>query len=97
MVALPPGQAQGPLIHPTPLLVPTERWRRKRPQEHEYPIRSSKFIGYPGYCLKPLYRGASEASVDPDLSRGERSVSRPRFIEGRAKRGRFHYEREINC
>ena len=44
MVALPRGQAQGPLIHPTPLLVPTERWGRKRPHEHDYPIRSSKFI-----------------------------------------------------
>ncbi len=44
MVALPRGQAQGPLIHSTPPLVPTGRGGRKRPNEYDYCIRLSKFI-----------------------------------------------------
>jgi len=58
-VSSPPGEAPGPLLHPTAPLVPTGcrthlprcgrhhssgRWGRKRPNGYDYPIRLATFI-----------------------------------------------------
>ncbi len=44
MVIVQRGQAQGPLIHSTLPIVPTETLGRKHPKGYHYPIRLSKLI-----------------------------------------------------
>jgi hypothetical protein len=60
----PPGQAQGPHIHPTPPLVPTGGRGRKRPNERDSPIRSAKIIRTPGDGVITVF-GCQSSKIGP--------------------------------